>query len=227
MTPSSTPPDWIQALAPVAPARLAPLLASPDTLVWHINVTFDAWPVPAGLRLTGADTWNGKALIIPSDSRIPRSVGEVELTERLRRAFPRATVYWTAGGPPALWRDWALPKKLREPWLLALDRQIRQRDPLIASNDRGWPDVLWWLNGASDLRAVEYKGPSPTAPNKLDQVKVVQEAWYRSALAQRILDEQRYVVAQWVPSPEAVRRLREQAAASRAGREDRDVTRAP
>ena len=210
-------PSWLDSLLPTRRPTLRPLLGSSSEFAWHVGVEFVAWRVPAGVALTGSQTWNGKALIVPSNPSLDASVGEVEVAERLRIAFPTRFTYWTAGGgsPPKQWRAWALTPAVRgqEPWLVELDRRIRDADDALRDNQRGWPDVLSWQSGADDLVCVEYKGPFPSNPDVLDTVSSEQHAWFRAAVRQRLLDPNRYAVVSWVPSPAAKVILRNQSSA--------------
>ena len=207
-------PSWLDSLQPTQRPTLRPLLGSSPELAWHVGVDFVPWRVPAGLALTGSQTWNGKSLIAPSNPSLDASVGEVEVAERLRNAFPTRFAYWTAGSghPPRQWRDWALTPAVREqePWLVELDRKIRDADDALRDNHRGWPDVLSWESGAHDLFCVEYKGPFPSNPDVLDTVSFEQHAWFLAAVRQRLLDPDRYAVVTWVPSAAAKVILREQ-----------------
>lgn len=214
-------PRWIDALSPALSPRLESVRPGSDLVSWHVQILLDAWETPAGCILEGSDNWNGKALVKPGNPSIDRSVGEVEIAERIRIAFPVATVYWTAGkgNPPRLWRPWALRSDLRGPWFTSLESKVRHEVELIAHNDKGTPDVLWWEQGGSTMRAVEYKGPSPSDPRKMDTFSVWQEAWLRSAFTRGLLDQDRFAIAYWLPSASDQRRLIEQAAASRAGRD--------
>jgi hypothetical protein len=195
----------------------------PDSalLAWHVPIALGAWQVPAGRVLSGSDSWNGKALVVPLSKSIERSVGEVEIAERLRIAYPDASAYWTAGSgnPPEIWRPWALRATLRDSWFRDFERDVRQGVAAIEANDRGTPDVLWWRTGRSDLHAVEYKGPSPSNPGRMDGFSEWQEAWLASAIARGLLDQDRYAVAYWQPSATDRARLTDQAASSRLGRE--------
>lgn len=208
-------PSWLDALLPIERPLRRPLLAGSTELAWHVAVEFEPWRVPAGVTLTGSQTWNGKALLVPSNPSLDVSVGEVELVERLRSAFPNRSCYWTAGGghPPRQWRSWALTPEVgqRAPWLIGLDRQIRDAEDNLRTNRRGWPDVLSWESEAGDLFCVEYKGPVTSNPDAMDTVSREQDAWFRSAVRQQLLLADHYAVVAWVPSPAAKVILREQA----------------
>lgn len=210
-------PRWLQSLQPRRTPELERLSKYSSQLAWHVDTELRAWAVPIGRLLTGSQTWNGKALVISSDSNLECSVGEVEVAERLRTAFPDFKTYWTAGrgNPPAQWRDWALTPKRRqhEEWLLNVDRSIREGEPHLASNDRGWPDVLSWRTGKGDLLCVEYKGPRPSSPTVLDEISLEQDAWFRAGLQQGLLELNRYAVVRWVPSSKAKSFLLQQAQA--------------
>ncbi len=173
------------ALDPLAPPRLEQLSRYSDVEAWHVEIGLEAWPVPPGRRLTGRDSWNGKALVVPIDGTNERSVGEVELVERLRRAHPATRAYWTAGRghAPEIWRPWVLRPNLRENWLLKLDSEVRRGEADIETNTKGLPDVLWWSFGETDLRCVEYKGPSPSNPDRIDSISKEQDAGYRFGTA--------------------------------------------
>lgn len=199
---ATTPPDWLPALAPCTEPFLAPIRPGSDVVVWHIPVELRAWTVPAHCILAGRDTWNGKPLVISANPAVERSVGEVEIAERLRRNVPSGRAYWTAGGgnPPAQWKPWALRQALAHYWFDKLDAAIRRDVPLLTGNNRGVPDVIWWHAGPEDVCFVEYKGPRRTTPTQLDEISDFQEAWARSALKRGLLDRARYAVATWRPA---------------------------
>ena len=214
---TTTPPSWLDSLGPVSDPVLKPISRYSSAVAWHVRVEFTPWPVPAGRTLTGGDTWNGKALLVPSSRDIEASVGEVEVAERLRAGSRGRASYWTAGGghPPAQWRAWALTQPVRKQaqWLIDADRRIRDTEPILAGNQRGWPDVVSWQLGYQDLLCVEYKGPQPSNPAILDEVSVEQDAWFRVAVRLQVLDVDRFAVVSWVPSPDAAATLRQQSAA--------------
>lgn len=218
---SQSPPAWLVALQPVQDPKLQPVRPGSSLRAWHVPIGLEAWQVTNGRVLLGPDNWNGKALVVPLSKSIERSVGEVEVVERLRAAYPDASAYWTAGSgnPPEIWRPWALRGALRQSWFLTFERDIRRGVALLEGNDRGTPDVLWWGTGSADVHAVEYKGPSPSKPGRLDEFSEWQEAWLQSALARGLLDQDRYAVAFWQPSRADCARLTEQAASSRLGRQ--------
>jgi hypothetical protein len=206
-------PDWLTALQPCAQPEFRPIVDGSVISVWHVAVAFDVWPVPPGRTLAGSDSWNGKALVVPAYASIERSVGEVELAERLRRLTRAPKAYWTAGkgGGPPIWHPWILKPKLREPWFRDLDDKIRRLggNDLILNNAKGLPDVVCWGSGASDICFVEYKGPAPGNPTRMDAVNPQQEAWARGAIAAGI-DPSRFAVACWTPSPTQRHALRAQ-----------------
>ena len=214
-------PQWINALSPKRSPYLESVRPGSDLSSWHVEIQLDAWELPVGRILRGSDNWNGKALVKATHHSIDRSVGEVEIVERIRLAFPNATVYWTAGkgNPPEIWRPWALRSDLRGSWFTSLENKVRREVELISGNEKGTPDVLWWESGSADIHAVEYKGPSPSNPRKMDVFSEWQEAWLRSALLRGLLDRNRFAIAYWSPSANDQTILAEQAAASRAGRD--------
>lgn len=213
-------PPWLPALGPIR-FHFTPIRPGSNLSVWQADIALEAWQPPPGCILSGSDTWNGKALLRPLHSGLERSVGEVEVVERLRLAFPEDLVYWTAGSgnPPEIWRPWALRAPLRGPWFTSMEADIRRGVSILEGNRRGTPDVLGRRGHSGRLYAVEYKGPSPSNPRKMDEVSEHQEAWVRRAFFTGVLDENRFAVVSWSPSPADVARLREQAAASRLGRE--------
>lgn len=213
-------PAWLEALEPIREPRRQPICAGSPVEAWHVDVAFTAWALPDGRILEGKETWNGKALVHPANSSLERSVGEVELAERLRRGLGRPTSYWTAGrgNPPEIWRPWAFRKELRELWFSDVDRQIRCEDPALAANAKGLPDVVSWQAGASDMLCVEYKGPSPTNPRVVDAIRKEQERWLYNAVRLGFLDSDRYAVVVWKPSDQDIARLLAQATSSRSGK---------
>lgn len=213
-------PTWLDALEPVGSPIQTPMRLGSKLLVWHTQVQLKAWPLPAGRTLEGKETWNGKALVTSSDASIERSVGEVELVMRFKRAFPDRQCYWTAGAgnPPELWQAWAFRKPLRPSWFIEMDAEIRAGDDLLDGNRKGLPDIVAWTVGSGDLLCVEYKGPSPTHPLTMDTVSVEQERWLANALKRGFLGPDRYAVLAWNPADDDMVKLRAQAVSSRRGR---------
>src|SRR5687768_761205 len=103
---SQSPPPWLAALQPVRDPKLQPVRPGSTLHAWHVAIALQAWQVPTGRVLSGSDNWNGKALVVPLSKSIERSVGEVEVVERILAAYPDASAYWTAGSgnPPEIWR---------------------------------------------------------------------------------------------------------------------------
>jgi hypothetical protein len=213
--PAVEPPSWLGLLNPIRKPKLELLSRHSEQLVWHVDIELQAWLVPPGRLLSGSDTWNGKALVVPSNRSIERSVGEVEVAERLRVGLAGCHCFWTAGrgNPPKDWRPWALTHEPRAKhgWLLTLDRQLRAADPVLDANAKGWPDVVFWQTGLDDLHCIEYKGPRPSAPTTMDTVSQEQDAWCRAAFRLGKMTSERYAVARWVPSPAACEILSRQA----------------
>src|SRR5688572_679714 len=109
---------WTKALRPVRELYLAPLAPGSNLSAWHADVEFEPWSQPAGApELTREETYGWKPQVVGSDGT--RSVGEVELVQRLRVGGYRA--YWidTFGSAPAMWRQFIarrdqLPQHLAE-----------------------------------------------------------------------------------------------------------------
>lgn len=186
--------------------------------VWHVEVAFRPWPVPAGMALSGSDNWNGKALVVGANSGLDRSVAEVEIAARLRSGG--ALAGWT-GKPRNPWSQWALDATIRSGWVAAVDSQVRRATKGLVNNSRGRPDVLRWVSGSEDFCCVEYKGPSPTNPMRSDTVKDEQEAWLISACNLGLTNPDRMAVVAWHPSTRDAAMLRTQSAASKLHREQR------
>ena len=70
-------------------------------------------------------------------------------------------------------------------------------------------------SGPKDLLCVEYKGPGPSNPGVMDAVSPEQDAWFRAAVREHVIDVDRYAVVYWIPSPAAKIVLLEQASARR------------
>ena len=213
-----TPPAWIQLLRPVTDPVRAPISPSSVVLVWHVDIQMEAWLPPPDAVLSGSDNWNGKALVVGTNSGLARSVGEVEIAARLRDVVWAAA--WT-GKPGAAWSRWALDPLVRSTWLKTVDDQIRGETPLLQGNKRGIPDVLRWKAGQSDFCCVEYKGPSPTKPTRPDTIKPEQVAWVQKAVELGLLEEDRIAVVSWRPDAASSAALLSQAAASKRGRDAR------
>lgn len=208
-------PEWLASLRPSEAPIKAPFCNGASIAVWHARVDLLPWDPPEGAILSGTDNWNGKPLVIGHDSRLDRSVGEVEVAARLRADGARSA--WT-GKPRAPWSHFALSGATDTAWLRDVDAEIRHGDPLLQRNGRGTPDVLRWVEGRADFCCVEYKGPSPTAPLRSDTVKIEQTAWVASAVLTGLLTPDRIAVVTWRPSIAAAAILKRQAEASKRGK---------
>lgn len=175
--------DWVQVLQSVDEPILAPLSPTSDLHAWHISVEFDPWVQPAGSpALSRAETYGWKPQIIGSDSS--RSVGEVELAQRFRRAGYNA--YWidTFGSAPEPWKKFIAKRDQLPPYAAGMLTKVQSA---AGKKLGGAPDVIAWRNGESAVRFVEYKGPK-------DKIREGQDAWLRAALDQG-LSPTSYVVA--------------------------------
>lgn len=166
------PPTWLEALEPRR-QWLAPLKAGTHLEVWHAEIELEAWRLPAGCALSGSDNWNGEALVLPRHPNLERSIGEIEVVERLRAAFPADDVYWTAGSgnPPRNWQSWALRSPLRGPWFLSMEATVRRRVAQLLRAVREERQMFC----AAALPLVICMGSSTKGP-----VPQVQRPWTRS-----------------------------------------------
>jgi hypothetical protein len=126
-----------------------------------------------------------------------RSVGEVEIAWRLRRAGYKA--YWVdlVGAAPPIWRgSWTCGLYELPVWLQQLCSRVGKR---------GWPDVVAWKEATKEVRFVEYKGLK-------DAINKNQDIWFRTALKSAAIDRNSYVVAGWNPDQAQMLMLAEQKA---------------
>lgn len=213
-----TGPDWLRILRPCADPTFGPIRPGSSFCVWHVAVSFQPFVVRPGAALTGRDTWNGKALVRGDDSGLETSFGEVELAARLQcnGAFAR----WT-GRPREPWNAWALDAASRSGWFATVDGKIRRSVRFLEGHSRGKPDVVQWTDDEKEFRCVEYKGPSPSKPQRQDRIKKEQEDWLITACERQLLAPDRIAVVEWRPDEVAAHILRAQAEARRRGRSSR------
>ncbi len=184
-------PSWLRALNYTREPTLHPLAPDSELLAWHVEVRFRLWQQPEeSPPLTRESTYGWKPQIIGSDGS--RSVGEVELVQRLRRAGMRS--YWidTFGSAPAQWQTF-IAKRDQFPARIArflADLRGKGRGKL-----GGAPDVIAWNLRNEEPVFVEYKGPK-------DKIRPGQDEWLRSALAHGLPLES-YAVAKWDGVPDS------------------------
>lgn len=192
--------EWTRTLSPTtAPEQLRLSEHSPAE-AWHVDVRLRPWLLPEGQAAPSReDTYGWKPQVEPEFSTPVRSVGEVELVQRMRAIDYLA--YWvdTWGSAPAIWRTWArrpneLPRSVAD-----LDRKVRQHPLMLRWKKGGLPDVVAIEPDTGAIRFVEYKGPSAANPRKQDRINEKQDCWYRAALDTGLLDPDDYVVAKWIP----------------------------
>ena len=179
-------PLWLRAIGPVGDARLETLSKYSEVEAWHTNVAFR----PLGLdvvrkkKLTRHDTYGWKAQLESDHANLSRSVGEVEIACRMRRAGYKA--YWMDlfGNAPPIWRAWTRGVYDLPVWLQMLCGPLGRP---------GWPDVVAYKDDSREVRFVEYKGPN-------DTINENQTAWFSTALERGVIDRESYVVAAWQPN---------------------------
>ncbi len=192
-------PLWLAAIEPVGEPWIGPLSRYSDVESWHANVAFQ----PLGLdavrkkKLTRHDTYGWKPQLASDHPNLYRSVGEVEIAWRLRRAGYKA--YWVdlVGAAPPIWRgSWTCGLYELPVWLQQLCSRVGKR---------GWPDVVAWKEATKEVRFVEYKGLK-------DAINKNQDIWFRTALKSAAIDRNSYVVAGWNPDQAQMLMLAEQKA---------------
>lgn len=192
--------EWTRTLSPTTEPGKLRLSEHSAVEAWHVEVRFRPWILPAGEPTPSReDTYGWKPQVEPEFTTPSRSIGEVELAQRMRAADYMA--YWvdTWGSAPAIWRTWARrPNEL--PRLVAdMDRTVRQHPLMLRWKKGGVPDVVAIEQETGALRFVEYKGPSAANPRKQDSINEKQDSWFRAALDTGLLNPDNYVVAKWVP----------------------------
>ncbi len=207
----STSLDWSALLSPLSAPRKELLSSHSAAFAWHVDVMFVPWTLPEGdAAPSRKDTYGWKPQITPEFETPSRSVGEVELAQRLRAGDYSAFWIDSFGTAPSIWRSWArLPSELPR-WATELDRGVRQHVLMRDYKTGGLPDVLAVHPSSHEYVFVEYKGPSAANPRKQDEISSKQDAWYRAALELGLLSEYSYLVARWVPNADSVARLQTQ-----------------
>jgi hypothetical protein len=177
--------EWTSAIRPSGELYLAPLSPGSELEAWHAPVEFQRWEQPAGApKLTREETYGGKAQIIGSDGT--RSVGEVELVQRLRMAGYRAFWIDAFGSAPENWRKYIATRDQLPLHVAELFVKVKGSS---RGKQGGSPDVVAWDVRTLHMYFVEYKGPK-------DKVRPGQDAWFRSALRNGVAPTA-YVVAKW------------------------------
>jgi len=151
--------------------------------IWYIQLGFEKWIQPEGApKLAWEDTY-GKKQVVGADNE--RSVVEVEVVRRMRKAGYQAFWLDAFGRGPLAWHQWItqldkLPEEIQD-----LVRRIGCR---LGSRVGGIPDVVAWLPGtANQALFIECKG-------KGDNLRSSQLSWFRAALEEG-LPVSSYVVA--------------------------------
>ena len=203
--------DWSTLLSPLGSPRQEVLSKHSETLAWHVEVSFDPWTLPEGDSLPSReDTYGWKPQVTSEFETPSRSVGEVELVQRLRAADYSAFWIDTWGAAPPIWRNWARRPSELPRWATELDRGIRQHALMRDCKTGGLPDVIAVHPTSQEFLFVEYKGPSAANPRKLDEISSKQDAWYRTALGIGVLSASAYLVAKWIPNAPSASRLQAQ-----------------
>jgi hypothetical protein len=187
---------WVSAIAPVSEPYVDQLSKYSVAEAWHVAVNFEPLP-PASVsakKLTRKETYGWKPQLQSGHPHLSRSVGEVELAQRLRSAGYKA--YWidNFGGAPSVWRVWASGIRQLPTWMQELDRKVRQHRLMDSYGTGGLPDVVAWNPSGDEVHFIKYKGPK-------DKVGESQDAWFRSALDLNLLPKTSYIVAKWEASP--------------------------
>ncbi len=201
MSPSTHHLAWVSAIVPIGEPYRGRLSEHSDVEAWHAPVEFRPWEFSTETpKLSRKDTYGWKPQVQAAYPGLDRSVGEVELAQRLRSAG--YTAYWVDnfGSAPAIWRPWTRRAKQLPRWLLEMDEKIRRHDLMKPYKTGGWPDVVAWDPTSNEALFVEYKGPG-------DKVKPSQDAWVRAAADLGVLPDTSYVVATWEPSSSTRLRL--------------------
>jgi hypothetical protein len=186
----STP--WVQALRPRGQPYLGRLSKHSDLEVWHVDVEFRLWPIPAEResrwkddKFNNNETWRKRPLLVGEDSGCrPFSCGEVELAARLRHADLNAkwVSEWSTYQHVDCWHQYCVKRSELEddePELWAADNNLRMKSGNRADQLKkrgGHPDVAAWRSQA-DIVYVEYKGPN-------DSVSQKQDLWAQELLRQ-------------------------------------------
>jgi hypothetical protein len=181
--------SWIRALDPIRPPYRKRLSSHSDLEVWHVDVEFEQWRIPAEMadrwqdsRTDSHETWRKRPLARGTASGCPYSCAEVELAARLRSGGLEA--YWVSewSGFPHVpcWKPFCVKRSemgSRLPQVLAYDQRLRTTSPEGESLGRGGghPDIVAWGPGDRDFVFLEYKGPG-------DSIKPKQNAWARAAV---------------------------------------------
>lgn len=178
-------PSWLSVIGGATGPQLRRLSPGAPLAVWHIRVEMKQWsPQPSDPPLTWNETYGKRQVLSATGSR---SVAEIEIARRLRKAGWQAGWLDSFGRAPTDFQEWIvapdeLPAALRSA-LLEISLAMRSRT-------NSHPDIIGWRSGKlSDAIFIEYKGPN-------DRIRATQIAWLQAAFGMGISRDQ-FAIAQW------------------------------